>query len=99
VVEFKMDMVLPQLGEIVGGNQVLFPSAKPVFVSYGFDIRSVLVYVQWALDIHTYGTTGKVTDQMDKERHLRCDVLLSLGLSDAHCTLTFMLVGNGVANQ
>jgi peptidoglycan/LPS O-acetylase OafA/YrhL len=43
-----MDTVFPQLGEIVGGNQVLFPAAKPVFVSCGFDVRSVRVYVQWA---------------------------------------------------
>jgi hypothetical protein len=42
-----MDTVFPQFGEIVEGNQVLFPAAKPVFVSYGFDVRSLRVYVQW----------------------------------------------------
>jgi hypothetical protein len=50
VVEFKMDTVFPQLGEIVGGKQVLFSAAKPVFVSYGFGVRSARVYVQWATD-------------------------------------------------
>jgi hypothetical protein len=39
-----MDTAFPQLGEIVGGNQVLFSAAKPVFVFYGFDVRSVRVY-------------------------------------------------------
>jgi hypothetical protein len=48
VVEFKTDTVFQQLGETVGGNQVLFSAAKPVFVSYGFDVRSVRVYVLWA---------------------------------------------------
>jgi hypothetical protein len=43
-----MGTVFPQLGEIVGGNQVLFSAAKLVFVSCGFDVRSVRVYVQWA---------------------------------------------------
>jgi hypothetical protein len=46
-----MDTVFPQLGEIVGGNQVLFSAAKPVFVSYGFDVFSVRV---WATAHWTY---------------------------------------------
>jgi hypothetical protein len=41
-----MQTVFSQLGDIVGGNQVLFSAAKSVFVSYGFDVRSVRVHVQ-----------------------------------------------------
>jgi hypothetical protein len=35
-----METVFSQLADFVGGNQVLFSAAKPVFLSYGFDVRS-----------------------------------------------------------
>jgi hypothetical protein len=46
-----METAFSQLGDIVEGNQVLFSVAKPVFVSYGFDVRSIRVHVQWATGV------------------------------------------------
>jgi hypothetical protein len=47
-----METVFSQLGDFVGGIQILFSAAKPVFVSYGFDVRSVRARVQSCLSVH-----------------------------------------------
>jgi hypothetical protein len=48
-----METVFSQLGDILWGNQVLLSAAKPVFVSYGFDVRSVRVRVHWPKHVAT----------------------------------------------